>query len=168
MRITEAVEHAAAPDRVFEMLTSAGYQDLRCERSGASEHEVAVELEDDATTVVTRRRMSTEGFPDFARSLVGDSVDVIETQRWGPAEPDGSRTASLAVSISRTPVSLNGSVTLEPSGEGTRHVVEGDLEAHLPFVGGRIEQAVAPVISSAVRLEREVGQEWLAGHPQQS
>lgn len=164
MRITETVEHAADPEQVFAMICSPDYQDLKCERSGALEHEVAVEVEEGATTVVTRRRLPSTGFPDFAKGFVGEAVDVVETQRWGQAADDGRRTAALHVEIPRTPVVLTGSVRLEPSSGGTLHTVEGDLKANVPLLGGRIERAVAPVLSSAVRLEGRVGQEWRALH----
>lgn len=145
------------------MLVSPDFQQLKCERSHALEHDVAVELEDDATTVVTRRRMPADGFPDLARSLVGEAVDVVETTRWDNVpEADGSRTATLHLEIPRTPVALTGSVRLESVGEGTRQTVEGELRVAVPFVGGRMERLVAPVITDAVRLEGRVGQEWRA------
>ena len=160
MRITESVEHDASPEQVFEMLCTRGYQELKCERSGALDHEVTIEVEQDATTVVTRRQLSTEGFPDFARRLVGETVDVVETQRWGSASPDGSRQAALTVDISGTPVHLTGGVSLTPGGSGTVHAVDGELKANVPLVGGRIEKVVAPVLERAVRLEGQVGREW--------
>ena len=47
--------------------------------------------------------------------------------------------------------------------EGTTdHVFDGDLEANVPFLGRRIEAAVAPQISDVVRLEEQVAREWLA------
>lgn len=161
MRITESVEHAATPQQVFEMICTPGYQELKCQRSGAVDHEVTIEVEAGATTVVTRRTLPTQGFPDFARRFVGDTVDVVETQRWGPPGEDGSRQAAVTVEISGTPVEMTGGASLAPGGAGTVHTVDGDLEAHVPLVGGRIERAVAPVLARAVHLEAGVGREWL-------
>lgn len=166
MRIHETIEHAASPEQVFEMICTAEYQELKCERSGALEHEVAIEVEQDARTIVTRRRMPTEGFPDIARKFVGDAVDVVETQVWGLApDEQGGRTASLHVEIPRTPVTLSGSVWLAPGGAGTEHTVEGELRANVPFIGSKIEESVAPVLASALRLEATVGAQWLQEPP---
>ncbi len=166
MRIHETVEHAAGPQQVFDMICSAEYQELKCVRSGALEHEVAIEVEDDARTIVTRRRLPTEGFPDFARRFVGDAVDVVETQVWGlNGDEDGRHTASLHVEIPRTPVSMSGSVLLASGGAGTQHTVEGELRANVPFLGGKIEDAVAPVLARALRLEAVLSQEWFEQHP---
>lgn len=166
MRIHETVEHSATPQQVFEMICSPDYQELKCTRSGALEHEVAIEVEDDARTIVTRRRLPTEGFPDFARKFVGDAVDVVETQVWGlTADEEGGHTASLHVEIPRTPVSLSGSVSLVAGGAGTEHTVEGDLKANVPFLGSKIEAAVAPVLARALRLEAKLSPEWFSQNP---
>ena len=63
-------------------------------------------------------------------------------------------------------VSFTGGVHLRVgAGPGTTdHVVDGDLEANVPFLGRRIEEAVAPRISEIVRVEEQVAQEWLAAH----
>lgn len=166
MRIHETVEHRAAPQQVFDMICSADYQELKCTRSGALEHEVAIEVEQDARTIVTRRRLPTDGFPDFVRKFVGDAVDVVETQVWGlGADEDGGHTASLHVEIPRTPVSMSGSVSLLARGAGTQHTVEGDLRANVPFLGSKIEAAVAPVLASALRLEARLSTEWFEQPP---
>lgn len=166
MRIHETVEHEASPQQVFDMICSADYQELKCTRSGALEHEVAIEVEDDARTVVTRRRLPTEGFPDFAKRFVGESVDVIETQVWGlAADEDGGHTASLHVEIPRTPVSMTGSVSLAAAGAGTEHTVEGELKANVPFIGSKVEQAVAPVLARALKLEARLSREWFQNPP---
>lgn len=166
MRIHETVEHGASPQQVFEMICSADYQELKCTRSGALEHEVAIEVEEDARTIVTRRRLPTEGFPDFARRFVGESVDVIETQVWGlTPDEEGGHTASLHVEIPRTPVTMTGSVSLTAGGVGTEHTLEGDLKANVPFIGSKVEQAVAPVLARALRLEAKLSKEWFQDHP---
>ncbi|USQ75270.1 DUF2505 domain-containing protein [Ornithinimicrobium cryptoxanthini] len=162
MRIHETVEHDASPQQVFEMICSPDYQELKCTRSGALEHEVAIEVEEDARTIVTRRRLPTDAFPDFVQKFVGDSVDVIETQVWGlTADEDGGHSASLKVEIPRTPVTMSGSVYLTPAGEGTEHTVEGELKASVPFLGAKIEKAIAPVIASSLRLEGRLSREWI-------
>ncbi|HLS44316.1 MAG TPA: DUF2505 domain-containing protein [Ornithinicoccus sp.] len=163
MKIHETIEHQASPQQVFEMICSPDYQELKCTRSGAIEHEVAIEVEDDARTIVIRRRLPTDRFPDFARKFVGNAVDVVETQVWGLApDEDGGHTASLHVEIPRTPVTMSGSLFLAPEGDGTAHTLEGELKANVPFIGSKIEEAVAPIISSALRLEARLSPEWFA------
>lgn len=160
MRITVTIEHDDDPDSVFAMLADPGFQELKCERSGSHESEVVVDVEQDATTIVTRRQMSTRGFPDFVKGFVGEWVHVVETQRWGPSDDTGLRTAAVTVEIPRTPVRFEGGITLTPIASGTEHVVDGDLHASVPIVGRKIEQSVSKVVIRAIQLEGELSHEW--------
>lgn len=190
MRITEKLHHHASVEEVFAMLRDPAFQELRCERSGSVEHEVTIEEpvgpqtlghdngfnsdngEHGATgpTVVTRRRMTTDEFPDFAKRLIGHTVDIIETTRWGAAASDGTREAAYTLSVEGTPVNVVGGVHLRPSAEVaagggrgavTTHTVDGELNAHMPFVGAKIERAVGPFVTKAIELEAQLGREWL-------
>ena len=51
MRITETVVHPAAPGRTFEMLCDPAYQELRCERAGATDQTVTVESDGERSRV---------------------------------------------------------------------------------------------------------------------
>lgn len=184
MRITEKLHHAASVEEVFAMLSNQTFQELRCERSGSLEHEVTIEepiahdevtgdgyiQNSDGPTVVTRRRMTTDEFPDFAKKLIGQTIDIIETTRWGAVARDGTREAAYTLSVEGTPVNAVGGVHLRPSaevaaggGQGavTTHTVDGELNAHVPFIGAKIERAVGPFVTRAIELEAELGREWL-------
>ena len=49
-------------------------------------------------------------------------------------------------------------------GDGDVRVIDGDLRAHLPLIGGRIEKAAAPAFIRALRSEHESGRRWLEEH----
>jgi Protein of unknown function (DUF2505) len=161
MRITERIEHAADPARVYAMLVDTDYQHERCRRSGSTEHEVTLEETPSGLVVVTRRRMPTDDLPDPFAGFVGAHVDVVETTQWGGADDDGARQAAYTLDVDGTPVDLVGGVHLAPGGVGTVHTVDGELRAHVPLLGSRIEDAVAPVVTRALELEQELGREWL-------
>jgi hypothetical protein len=57
---------------------------------------------------------------------------------------------------------MTGGIHLTPGGAGTVHLVDGELKAHVPLFGARIEEAVKPVVTRAVALEESLGREWLA------
>lgn len=166
MRITETVVHAADPLRTFAMLTNPGYQELRCVRAGASDQTVTVETDGAATVVTTRRHLPSDGVPDIARGLVGPTILLVETVRWGPADADGEREGAMSLDLPGLPVSFTGGVhvRLGAAPGTTEHVVDGDLEANVPFLGKKIEAAVAPRIVEVVQLEEQIAREWLAAH----
>lgn len=174
MRISEKLHHDASVEEVFAMLSNPAFQELRCARSGSVEHEVTIEEpvseQDAGPTVFTRRRMVTDEFPDFAKKLIGPTVDIIETTRWGVPASDGTREAAYTVTVEGTPVGVIGGVHLRQSSEVsvggaggpvTTHTVDGELNAHMPFIGAKIERAVGPFLTQAIDLEAQLGREWL-------
>lgn len=173
MRITETVSHPCDPARAYEMLTDHDYQVTRAERSGATDQTVHIEVdpEDGTTTVTTQRHLPSTGVPDFARAFVGPTLLLVETVRWGAADADGDREGAMSLELPGLPVSFTGGVHLRSgtTGEGgaatTDHVVDGDLEAKLPFFGNKIEELVAGQLRQIVQLEEQVAREWLDANP---
>lgn len=167
MRITEQLRHPASVDVVFAMLRDPAYQELRCVRSGSVKHEVTIEepVDEarDGPTVVTRRRMATDDFPDVVKSFIGRTVDIVETVSWGPPTADGTREAGFTLSVEQTPVTLVGGVHIATEDDHTVHTVDGELNAHVPFIGGKIERGIGPVIARTIEMEEQVGREWLEG-----
>jgi hypothetical protein len=60
------------------------------------------------------------------------------------------------------PIHLEGNISLAQGGHGSIETIEADLRARIPILGAKIEQAAAPAIQSAIRVEEETGEAWLA------
>ena len=71
-------------------------------------------------------------------------------------------TAGELVERFRTRDPLKGTLRLEPSKGGTVQVLDAELKAHVPFIGGKIEQAAADPIRTAIGIETGLLREWLA------
>lgn len=169
MRITETVSHPADPQRTFEMLTDHYYQVERARRSGATDQTVTVDHDPDdgSTTVTTQRHLPSDGFPDMAKAFIGPQLLVVETVRWGAADADGEREGAMSLELPGVPVTFTGGVHLR-RGQApgvTDHVVDGDLEASIPFFGKKIEAMVADQIRGIVHLEEQVARDWLRERP---
>ncbi|MHB1472957.1 MAG: DUF2505 domain-containing protein [Dermatophilaceae bacterium] len=162
MKISATLDYAATPHEVFAMLADEGFQTRKCAATGALSHSVSISAHGDRTVIVSSRELPTDDFPAFVKSLVGDTLAVIETQDWGPAGTDGARQGMLTVDITGAPIDLDGTLSLTPTGRGSVQSVQGDLRARIPLFGGAIEKAAAPAIESAISVEREIGQAWLA------
>lgn len=161
MKISATFDYAATPQEVFAMLADEDFQARKCAATGALRHSVSVSTQGERTVIVSHRDLPTQDFPDFVRSLVGATLAVVETQDWGPPGPDGARQGRLTVDIVGAPIDLAGTLSLAPDGRGSVESIDGDLKARIPLIGGKIEQAAAPAIESAIRAERETGQAWL-------
>jgi hypothetical protein len=162
MKISAIIEHAATPDEVIVMLADEEFQNRKCLATGALRHTVSIRSQDDRTIIVTTRDLPADNFPSFVRSMVGDTLAVTETQDWGPPDKDRSRQGTLSVHIAGAPLDLHGTMSLVAEGPGSVEIIEGDLKARIPFLGNKVEEAAAPAIQSAIRVEGETGAVWLS------
>lgn len=163
MRITTFFDYAATPEDVFTMLADPAFQAAKVEATHPLSHTESVTPKGEQTEIVTSRVISTDGFPDFAKSMIGPKLRVTETIVWSRASADGSRTGTIAIAIGDAPVRMDGTMRLGPGGSGTRVDIDGDLRAKIPLVGGRVEKAAESPILTAIEREQEVGTRWLAG-----
>jgi len=162
MKIQETWTYDAPTDRVFAMLLDRRFQEAKCAATGALRYSASVEEQPPLHVIETRREMSTDGLPDSVARFVGNTLHIIEIQRWGEPAADGSRSAELAVSIGGLPIDYTGRIRMSPDGGTTAMQVLGDLRARIPLFGSKVESAAAPGISGGVRIEAETGQQYLA------
>jgi hypothetical protein len=165
VRIEAAVLFPATPDTVFTMLADEAYVSRKATAMGALEHDVSVSDLGQGRTRIRLLRTLPSVVPDFVKPLVGPTIDVEQIEDWEAPRPDGSRTGELRARIGGAPVSLGGTMSLQPTDDGTTiHRVAVTVRAKVPFVGGRIEASIGDVLLMAARKEEEVGAAWLAGH----
>jgi hypothetical protein len=148
-------------DAVFAMLTDPEFQRERCAATGALESTVDITGDPSAPAVVCRRRMATKGLPDFARRIVGASIEVTDEVRWLASSGDHNRTADVRLSFAGQPTKMAGALYLHADDAGTHGELAAELKAGIPLVGGRIEKATAPLILMAMASEQTLGRQWL-------
>jgi len=161
MKIAKSIEYAATPEEVFAVLSDAKFQEAKCAATAAIRHSASVKTVGDRTVFTTERILPSSGLPDFAKSMVGDTLKVSETQDWGPASDDGSRQGTVEMGVAGVPIVLNGTLSLAPGGAGTVETIDAELKAKVPLIGGKIEKAAAPPIEEAIDIEARTAHEWL-------
>ena len=151
----------ADPATVFAMLTDEEYIGRKARAANAIRHEVSVTRTGDQVTIRLLRVMPPD-VPDFVRRFVGETINLQQADVWGPAAPDGSRTGTIAIDMTGAPVTLRGTLRLEPDGTGSVVSADGKIKASVPFVGGKIEKAVYEGLIEAAKREEQVGKDWLS------
>ncbi len=151
--------------RVAEVTQDEGFQNRKCEATGALSHKVSITAKGDRTLIRTVRQMPTDDLPDFVRGLVRDGIQVTELDDWGPPTEDGSRDGTVEVSFAGAPIAMKGTLTLRPEASGAVAVLRAELKANIPLLGSRIEKACAQAVLAAVSVEERTAAEWLAEHP---
>lgn len=163
MKITKSLDYAATPQDVFAMMADPDFQNRKLEGNHTLSHTSSVTPKGDQTEIATRRVLPTDGFPDFAKSMIGPKIAVTETIIWSPASVDGSRTGTITIGVGDAPIGMEGTTRLTPTATGSRLEIDGDLKAKIPLFGSKIEKAAEGPIVSAIDHEHEVGVAWLAG-----
>lgn len=162
MKIEEKWVYPASAEAVYAMIVDPSFQEAKCAATKAVDYSVQIDPTAKGHTIVSSRTMSTSSFPSQFKSMVGETLQIVETQVWGAPETGGSRAADLTVEIKGAPIGMTGTLRATPSGSETMMQIDGNLKASIPLIGGKIEQAAAPAIIAAIRTEADTGKTYLA------
>ena len=158
-------QFAASPEEVFAMLSDPDYLTVLLERTGGRDVTVSSEPTADGGAELGLGRLLPAKVPSFAKPFLGETIEVDERHTWGPADDDGAREGTFTATFGGAPASVQGTLRLEPDGEGgTRRVIQGKAKASVPLVGGKVEDLVRDQLMRLVRKEQEVAGHWLEGH----
>jgi hypothetical protein len=155
-KLSAQLDFPADPAAAYELVTDQAYVTAVAAATGGQEIAVSVEPAADGGAVVVSRRELPAELPSFARALVGDTLRLVETRRYGPAAGDGSRTGSVTVEFDGAPVRIDGTLALTPRPTGSVCAMEAVVKASVPFVGGKIEAFAADQVKAFLAKETEV------------
>lgn len=156
MHLEKSLSYPAPAGEVAALLADRSFVDEVCAAGGAVSHDVTVDGDPAGAFVVTSTRvLPTDELPDVARRFVGATLTLRQVDSWDAPAPDGSRSGTLALEVPGAPVAARAAMSLRPDGaSGTHQVVDGDLTASVPLVGGRIEKAaVGPLLLALDQME---------------
>lgn len=163
MRLTRREELGGTVDEVHALLTDRAFQEAKCDATtDGGRSTVDVGSAASGERVRTERELPSDGLPDLARSFVGDHLTVVEVLDWNGPAADGSRQAVVDIHVKGAPLTIKGTLRLEPTGAGTAEVLDADLKANVPLIGGKLERAAADPINAAIDIEIGLLREWLA------
>jgi hypothetical protein len=155
MKISATVSYpdGTTPQQVYDLTTDPDFRGEVCEATHALKHEVTSDVHDDGSaSVVVSRTMPAE-VPDFIKKMVGDTVDVVQTEEWGSPDDNGQRVADVTVQIKGQPATMKGTATIAAGASGAEMRIDGDLKVSIPFVGKKIEPEIAKGIYAALDAE---------------
>ncbi|MET3963030.1 hypothetical protein ABIE44_002964 [Marmoricola sp. OAE513] len=147
----------ATSEAVYAMLSDPAFRDAVCEFQRFPRREVTITPTAVGMDVtVDQHRPATE-VPSFARKFVGEEINIVQSESW-----TSPTLASLHVTIPGKPGDMKGTVTLTEVDGGVTEVVEVEVKASIPLVGGKIEGLIGDMLGKALRAENKVGRDWLA------
>ncbi len=161
MKIDHTQTYNGLPDDVFAVLSDTDYVEAKCWATGAAEASVTVETAGDDLVIRTVRSLPAN-VPSYAKSFVGDHIEVDQTETWGPADAQGARDGRVEASFAGTPMTVRGTMHLTSTGDGTTTVrTVGDIKAGVPLVGGKIERFAGEQVVRGLDAEAAAANERL-------
>ena len=163
-KLSETMSFDAPCSEVFAMMTNEDYVAKKIAGTAGTDPTISV-VDQGSDVVVEAGRNLPAQVPSFMKSFVGDAIRVDEVGRWSPADDLGARTAQVTIDFAGTPAKAVGTMDLRPKGDGSEVLVNFEVKASVPLVGGKIEGVIVDQIVRAVRKENEIGNQWLSQSP---
>lgn len=155
MEISATHQYPQPPAATFAMLTDPAFLEAVCVATDPLDYSVYVEGLRTGARRTMKNHSSIERF-------TGPTITVTDEVAWAEADGD-TRTGTTVVAVEGMPVTLRGTVTLAPSGEGASLTYDGDLTVAIPLLGPALERQAAPLLLEALSRQAEVAQTWPEG-----
>jgi hypothetical protein len=158
MKFRHELVYDAPPAAVFEMLADPAFRQAACAAQDVISADVQLERSGNGFSLVIDQQQRTDDLPGFARAFAGDSTQAIQREKW-----EDTTGGTLVIDAPGKPTEMKGTITLRAEGSGTREIVELEVKAKIPLIGGKIEKLLAEKVRDGMDLEHGVGVDYLSG-----
>ena len=142
MKVRRDHEYMHDSDAVFALFTDDEEIDAKQEALGARDICVEeCERDDDGATVRIVRELPAE-VPGILAKFLQPWNTVGQAEEWRDCG-DGVYEADLEIDIANVPVTISGTLKLEPTGDGCVNHVRMTINSGIPFVGKTLAEFVA-------------------------
>ena len=152
-KLTKKLTYDATAEAVAAMLDDTGFREEVLERQRVVRGSATI----DGDVVTIEQVRSADDIPSFAKKFVGDEILIVQTENW-----TSPTAADVRLTIPGKPGEAVGTLEVVESGGTTTESIDLDLTVKIPLVGGKIEQLIAGIISSALDVEQRAGRAWLS------
>jgi hypothetical protein len=158
-RVQEDLRYdGATVDEVFAMLGTREFREAVCDYQRVLHRTVTTSHDGDSMTVKIDQGHATDRLPGFARKIVGEHVEMVQSESW-----TGGSQGRITVTVPGKPGEMTGTAALVGDDSGVTEKVDMTVTVHLPLIGGKVEGLIADMLRKALKAEHTVGQDWLAG-----
>ncbi len=142
MKIRRDHEYAHSTDAVFALFTDA--KEIKAKQKALGARNIRVEecdTDDDGAVVRFVRELPAE-VPGVLRKFLQPWNTVEQSEQWRDSG-DGGYTANLAIDVANVPVTVSGTLKLEPLEDGCVNHIRMSVDCGIPFVGKTLAEFVA-------------------------
>ena len=135
-------EYAHRTDAVFALFTDADEIEAKQEALGAREIRVEECEVDDRSAVVRFERELPADVPGILKKFLQPWNTVQQSEQWRVGR-DGVYEADIDIDVANVPVTVTGTLELEPLDDGCVNHVRLDVDCGIPFIGKTLAEFVA-------------------------
>lgn len=146
------------PEEVYAVLADEKFRHAVARRAGSTEVEITTEQTEEGLVSTVCSRQPAPDLPGPMASLLGSELRVDQQEIWVSHDH-----AKLEVTVHGKPGHIKGTVRLEPRGDQTAQIIDAEVKARIPLIGGKVEGVTCRVLGSIQKLQCEVANEMLAG-----
>ena len=151
MRITASHKYDASVADVYAAFCKADFYKKKFAAVGARNTEVLEKKKrGDEFYIRTQREMPSEA-PGMLQKFLGEWNTIVQEESWEP--DDDGYFNTLEIESPGVPISIEGSMSLQPSGKGCINKLSFELECSIPFVGGKLEEFIARDMKKVIAQE---------------
>ena len=154
MKITRDHDYAHSTDTVYALFTDA--KEIEAKQKSLDARNIRIEeceKYDDGADVRFVRELPAE-VPGILKKFLQPWNTVEQSERWRVCD-DGVFEADLTIDITGVPVTISGTLQLEPVGDGCVNHVRMTVDSGIPFVGKTLAEFVAKDCKRIIRSEYE-------------
>ena len=142
MRVEERHEYADSSKAVFALFTDRDEIEAKHRAIGARDIVITECTRSMTQAHVEFRRQMPVSVPAFLKTFLQPWNTVNQVESWS-RESGGVFTACVAVDIEGVPVSIHGTLRLQPTDSGCVNEIDFDFGCSVPLVGRKLTKFVA-------------------------
>jgi hypothetical protein len=157
-----ATDYEGTVQQVHEAFCDRQYWTARLAASGVDDWTLnSFQVGDDGgLDVVTTQVLRAQRLPGVVQQFHHGDLEIRRAETW-TALSEGTARASVAGSIARAPVAVNGEASLSAVDGRARLVFQATVEVRIPLVGGKMEKFIGAQLIDLLNTEQEFTIRWI-------
>ncbi len=154
MKITRDHPYAHDAETVFALFTDADEIEAKQEALGAREISIEECERNGSDAAVRFVRELPADVPGILKRFLQPWNTVEQAEEWRSNGDDGFQ-ADIDIDIANVPVTVSGTLTLEPTDDGCVNLIRLTVDSGIPFVGKTLAEFVAADCKRLIAREYE-------------
>ncbi len=151
MRVTANHKYAADIATVYAAFCKPDFYQKKFSAVGARDIQVLEKKKKgDSFFIRTQRDVPSE-VPGMLKKFLGEWNTIVQSESWEP--DDDGYFNEIEVESEGVPISIEGTMSLQPSTDGCVNKLAFEIECSIPFVGGKLEDFIAKDLKKTLSAE---------------